>query len=527
MGLSNDLISQFVKITKDKEETKHETIVLGTIVEDENGTTCVKIDGSEILTPVSTTTVIKPGERVTVMIKNHTATITGNISSPSASNKDVKEIGNKISEFEIVIADRITTDELYAYQAVITSLRAQTAKFGDISATNAEIDNLEAKIANLDTVNADDVKTINATIENLQATFANFTDISTDELEALNANIDKLKAYTAEFTYVSADVLDAMKAKIKELDVDSLKASDAKIKYAQIDFANIGEAAVEKFYAVSGIIKNVTIESGIVVKELVGVLIRGDLIEAGTIAAEKLIVKGEDGLYYKLNVDALGETTASSDEKYQNGLDGSVIIAKSVAAEKISVSDLEAFGATIGGFKITENSIYSGLKASVDSNNEGLFLGSDGQISLGDINNYLKYYIDSNGKHKLEITADSVTFKSGQTFEELKESGSLKGEDAVTLRIESSRGTVFKNSAVSTVLSAVIYYGPQRITDITALRAAFGSGAYLEWRWQRMDESEFGVILSTDSRIGNNGFTFTLSPEDVDTKVTFMCQLIT
>ena len=35
------------------------------------------------------------------------------------------------------------------------------------------------------------------------------------------------------------------------------------------------------------------------------------------------------------------------------------------------------------------------------------------------------------------------------------------------------------------------------------------------------------TISASDSRIGNDGFTFTLSPEDVDTKVTFLCQLIT
>lgn len=101
------------------------------------------------------------------------------------------------------------------------------------------------------------------------------------------------------------------------------------------------------------------------------------------------------------------------------------------------------------------------------------------------------------------------------------------GEDAVTLRIDSSRGTVFKNNTVSTVLSAVIYKGSKRITDIDALHEEFGTSAYLEWSWQRLGENMFGTILSTDSRIGNNGFTFTLSPEDVDTKVVFMCQLIT
>lgn len=101
-----------------------------------------------------------------------------------------------------------------------------------------------------------------------------------------------------------------------------------------------------------------------------------------------------------------------------------------------------------------------------------------------------------------------------------------KGEDAVTLRIESSKGTVFKNDSISTVLSAVVYYGSNRITDNNSLKQAFGTNAHLQWKWQRLDEESFGLISSSDPRFGNDGFTFTLSPSDVDTKVTFMCELI-
>ena len=101
-----------------------------------------------------------------------------------------------------------------------------------------------------------------------------------------------------------------------------------------------------------------------------------------------------------------------------------------------------------------------------------------------------------------------------------------KGEDAVTLRIESSRGTVFKNDSVATVLSVVIYKGSQRITDSVGLKSVFGNAAYLQWKWQRLDDETFGIISAGDSRFGDSGFTFTLSPDDVDTKVTFMCELI-
>lgn len=125
------------------------------------------------------------------------------------------------------------------------------------------------------------------------------------------------------------------------------------------------------------------------------------------------------------------------------------------------------------------------------------------------------------------LSSPSARTDDLKNLENRANTGEFNGEDATTLRIESSRGTVFKNSEVSTVLSVVIYKGSQRITDIEALRAAYGSGAYIEWSWQRMGENIFGTILSTDSRIGNDGFTFTLSSADVDTKVTFMCQLIT
>lgn len=100
------------------------------------------------------------------------------------------------------------------------------------------------------------------------------------------------------------------------------------------------------------------------------------------------------------------------------------------------------------------------------------------------------------------------------------------GQDAITLRIDSSRGTVFKNNTVSTVLSVVIYYGELRITTQAELQSAFGADARLEWEWLRLDEERYGTISAADSRLSDGGFQFTLSPDDVDVKVTFRCNLI-
>lgn len=97
MNLPRELISQFAKITKD-EESKREKTVFGTIVE-EGDSKYVQIDGSGILTPISYTVDMVDGERVTVMIKNHSAIVTGNITSPAARSEEVNKVKNTIGAY--------------------------------------------------------------------------------------------------------------------------------------------------------------------------------------------------------------------------------------------------------------------------------------------------------------------------------------------------------------------------------------------------------------------------------------------
>lgn len=399
MDLSRNIIKRYVQVASPEKITSNSETVYGTVV-NEGEELFVKIDGSNILTPVSSTIDIKANDRVLVLVKNHEATVIGSPSSPTARLEELKKLDDKITEFDTVIADKVGTGELVAIQASIDDLNANKLSVKDAELNYATIEKLDAENA---TINGK-LTAYEASIEGLKA-----DKIDASEVEAKYATIESLKATDAKFdtldtTYAKVTALDAQKARIDDLDANKLSATDADLKYADIDFANIGEAAVEKFYAVSGIIQNLTLETGVVVKELIGVLISGDLIKGNTIQADKLIVRGEDGLYYKLNVDALGETTASADSKYQNGLDGSVIIAKSITAEKVSVSDLVAFGATIGGFHITNNSIYSGTKESATNTTRGLYLDNDGQIVLGDENNYLKFYKTDETNYAFEIS---------------------------------------------------------------------------------------------------------------------------
>ena len=413
MSLSSDLISEFVKVTKDDEKPKSETVVYGTTVVYE-GSTYVKLDGSELLTPVSATSSTKNGERVTVMIKDHTATITGNMSSPSARSGDVediagnvKKIADQISEFEIVISEKVSTKDFDTEKARIDNLIAENATITKkLTAAEGEIDTLQAN----DVTITDKLDAAEANIENLEA-----TKISAEIADAKYATIENLEATDAKFnnldsTYAKITDLDAQQAQIDDLDAKKLSAEQADLKYANIDFANIGEAAFKKIFSESGIIENLVVSEGTVTGELVGVTIKGDIIEGGTVIADKLVVKGSDGLFYKLNTD--GITTTAEQTEY-NSLSGTVITAKSITAEKVDVDDLVAFKATIGGFNITKNAIYSGKKQSAENTTSGVYLDKEGQLSVGDSKDYLRYFKDENGKYKLEISASSILMKIG------------------------------------------------------------------------------------------------------------------
>ena len=144
MRLTTDLISQFVKATNDKTESKKESTVYGTAVEND-GSMYVKLDGSDLLTPMSTTVKVAHGERVMVTIKNHTATITGNITSPAARNKDVTGAVELISEFNTVLAQKVDTEDFEAEKARIDTLQADNVTIkNSLSAAEAEIDTLQA-----------------------------------------------------------------------------------------------------------------------------------------------------------------------------------------------------------------------------------------------------------------------------------------------------------------------------------------------------------------------------------------------
>ena len=417
MDLSIDLVREFAKTAKSDSASKGETVLYGTIVKYE-GSEYVRLDGSDQLTPVSSTVIVRDGDRAMVLIKNHSATVVGNTTSPAAQDKDVQEIGSKISEVEILIADKVDTIELNAERARIDELEAKNVTItGELDATKANIDELKAKDVTIEgSLTAQDAEIQNLKTKKLDADIADIKYATIGSLEATDATIHNLQADYGDFKVLTTDKFTAVEGNITRLDTEKLSVDEAEIKFANIDFSNIGKAAIEEFFAKSGMITDLVVGDGVITGKLVGVTIIGDLIEGGTIKADKLVVKGTDGLYYKLNTN--GETVSTEQTEY-NSLNGSILTAKSVTAEKVNVHDLVAFDATIGGFHIKEDAIYSGVKETVDNTTRGVYLDDDGQVAFGDSKNFLKYYRAEDGTYKLAISADSILLgASGASVEE-------------------------------------------------------------------------------------------------------------
>ena len=441
MSLDKKVIKDFVAAVNKKEETKTPTILTGTVHRD-GGTVFVKIDGSESLTPVSTVINVENGERVTLTIENHKAMITGNLSSPAAR-------GNEVEDLKVIVGDKVSTAELEAITAKVGEIDGDVANFKEtttekLTAQEANIKKIDGDVANFKETTTAKLNANEANIKKIDGDVASFKETTTEKLNANSAAIGSLDSTFANFKDATAEKFKANEASIEDLKTGKLSAKDADLKYANIDFSNIGKTAMEYFYAQSGLVKDVKIGDATITGELVGVTISGDLLKGNTVVADKLVIKGSDGLYYKLNTDGMSVEKEQTD---YNSLNGQVIRAKSITATKIDVEDLVAFGATIGGFKIGQDSIYSGVKESVGNTTRGIYMDNDGQFVFGDANQYVKFYKISEGKYKLAIAVEDLYIGSANVADAISDAKNTADNAASVASSASSAASTANSTA--------------------------------------------------------------------------------
>ena len=197
MKLSDNVISEFVKMTNDTPSTNtNQSKIYGTaiIYNDEQ---YVQLDGSDLLTPADNTVHIKNGERVTVSIQNHVATIDGNISDISASNQHLASVDNDLVNFKITtegmfleVRDefntkmtefKVTVDGMFLEVRDETEQKISTLKT-TVDGTFVEVRNeIDQKVSTLKTTVDGTFVTVNQNINDLNSKYSSLK-VTTDNI---------------------------------------------------------------------------------------------------------------------------------------------------------------------------------------------------------------------------------------------------------------------------------------------------------------------------------------------------------
>ena len=234
--------------------------------------------------------------------------------------------------------------------------------------------------------------------------------VETDALAAGAVTAGKIAAGAVETDKLAAEAVTAGKLAAEAVTADKLAAGAVKaekIEAGAVDTAKLAAGAVTAEKIASGTItadrlraKTITAESGVIDDSAIGtaqiadgsitsakiVELNADLIKAGTLSAERLLLVGEDGVIYRINAASSGlSLTELQKDQYKNYINGTVIVAKSITAAQIAAQS------------ITGNEILAGSVTAKEINVSDLFASEAtiNALNAMDIrgNEYLQLYV--------------------------------------------------------------------------------------------------------------------------------------
>ena len=345
--LSNALVREFAEVMEVPQTEKTEKFLYGTIKN--NGESFyVKFDGSDFLTPITSAMGYEDGDRVMVMMKDHRAIVTSNMTSPGVSQKYVKE---NCASFDTVSAINARIDILDAGVVKTSELDAAIANIGYLKSDYADL-----KYASISSLNAS-----NAEIENLKS-----TTIKTTELYAKVADLDYIKSDHADIvnlksTMITTDTLKAEIAKIgyltaDEADIRYLTVSTADTKFLHADMSDMDISKIQTLFATAGIVSDMTIKDGHITGVLDSVTVNANSITTGTLSVDRLVIRGsEKSLVYELN-----NISGALQAKSVDTLNGEILTQRTITADKLvakSITSNEIKAGTITSDEIAAGTI--------------------------------------------------------------------------------------------------------------------------------------------------------------------------
>lgn len=122
MKLPESVIKRFASLTKsDDKKTTSSGIFYGTIKSVGSNPT-VQLDGSTVTTPVILGAAAKEGDRVTVSIADHKATVSSNITNPASAYAAKDLYDDTVTPVKLIKADKIDVDDLFAQNITATGV---------------------------------------------------------------------------------------------------------------------------------------------------------------------------------------------------------------------------------------------------------------------------------------------------------------------------------------------------------------------------------------------------------------------
>lgn len=221
-----------------------------------------------------------------------------------------------------------------------------------------------------------------AAIANAAIGTAQIQDAAIKTAKIDDAQITTAKINDAAITAAKIGSLAVTTAKINDLAVTTAKIAAAAVAYDKIDYASIASANITVAFISNAMIKDGTIQAA-----KIGSL-NADVINAGTLATDRLLIKGANGIIYEINAECSGLTpTQLSDSKFQEYLNGTVIVAHSVTADQIAAGTITANEIAAGTITTTELAAGAIETTNISAAaQQALVLASANALNLGGLN---------------------------------------------------------------------------------------------------------------------------------------------
>lgn len=398
--INPNVLHKVVKTMTPKKERVEEAQFRGTIVFS-GGEHFIRIDGAsnDSLTPIAnieegaSDSGFVHGDRVLVLIKNHQAIVTKNLTT-GLQAKAAKDAASFVTD---ITDEGITAQRIIANDTFTNTLRANDITADEIIAGMATIDSLDTNYAHISNGVIDNAKIDQANVNNLSANYAHVTNGVIDNAKIGHADVNGL---SANYAHVTNGVID--NAKIGHADVNGLNANYAHITNGTIDNAKIGHADVNGLSANYAHINNGVIDNAKIGHADVNGLnanyahITNGVIDNANIDQAK--VNNLSANYAKIDLanvdnawieDGLIKDAAITDAKIL-GVSANKLTAGTIDASNITVTNLNASNITTGSLTV------DGITIDVD-NNEASIDGSyieDGTIAMSGLSQEVQDVID-------------------------------------------------------------------------------------------------------------------------------------